>query len=68
MTPHVTLARFRSPVAPDASVPMLPALIADFGVTEPVLLESRLTPAGPKYSPLKIFSLQTSAASRRETT
>ena len=54
--PHITLARLRYPQP--VTLKTLP-MAEPFGITHVSLMESRLTPAGPEYLPIKRFTLPT---------
>ncbi len=56
-SPHLTLGRVRPGGSMDRELLTMDFATETFQVSEVVLYESRLTPAGPIYTPLKIFPL-----------
>lgn len=50
---HLTVARFRSPHNLDKKLPLIRTPETDFQVKQVTLYESRLSRAGPAYTPLK---------------
>jgi 2'-5' RNA ligase len=57
-TPHLTLARFKTPVALQGPLPALPeGTFAPFWVERIVLYSSRLHPHGARYEPVASYAL-----------
>jgi len=62
-TPHLTLARWRTPISLQAPLPELPARVSErFRVTEVELFRSHLHPKGARYEVLRAYSLAAGGA------